>query len=413
MFFVYRILINIFILISPFLILIRIIKKKEDKIRFIEKFAISSKKRPKGSLIWFHCASVGETMSVIPLIKYFEKNININNILLTTSTISSANLVKKYKFKKLIHQFYPIDHTFLTNKFLKYWKPNVAIFLESEIWPNMFNNLKKYEIDLVLLNARITKKTFDNWMLFKKSAIKIFRQIKFAFPQNKETEKYLKTLKINNIKFTGNLKFIENKSIFQNKLFKEISQKFKSKKIWVAASTHKGEEKIAAYVHMLMKKKIKNLVTIIIPRHIDRVQSIKRELRQLNLSINIHSKNKNLEKDTDIYLVDTFGESEVFYKLASTVFLGKSIMTSGGQNPLEPCRFGSRILHGPNTGNFKEIYILLKKLKISSKVVYPNDFIRNIKFKKDFGNAKKIKQLGIKVFEKNIIELNKIINDTI
>jgi len=312
MFFVYRILINIFILISPFLIIIRIINNKEDKIRFIEKFAISSKKRPKGNLIWFHCASIGETVSVIPLIKYFEKNININNILLTTSTISSANLVKKYKFKKLIHQFYPIDHTFLTNKFLKYWKPNVAIFLESEIWPNMFNNLKKYEIDLVLLNARITKKTFDNWMLFKKSAIKIFRQIKFAFPQNKETEKYLKTLKVNNIKFTGNLKFIENKSIFQNKLFKEISQKFKSKKIWVAASTHKGEEKIAASVHMLMKKKIKNLVTIIIPRHIDRIQSIKRELTQLNLSINIHSKNKNLEKDTDIYLVDTLESLKFF-----------------------------------------------------------------------------------------------------
>ena len=413
MFFVYRILINIFILISPFFIIIRIIKKKEDKIRFIEKFSISTKKRPMGNLIWFHCASVGETMSIIPLIRHFEKNKNIKNILLTTSTLSSANLIKKFKFKKLIHQFYPIDHTFLNNKFLSFWKPNIAIFLESEIWPNMFGNLKKNKIDLVLLNARITKKTFDNWMLFKKLAIKIFGQIKFAFPQNKKTENYLKTLKLKNIKFTGNLKFIENKLIFKKKPVKEIYQKFKSKKIWIAASTHKGEEEIAASTHILMRKKIKNLVTIIIPRHINRVNSIKSELEQLDLNINIHSKNKKLKKHTDIYLVDTFGETEVFYRLASTVFLGKSITALGGQNPLEPCRFGSKILHGPNIENFEEIYGLLKKMKISSKVTKPKDFIRNIKFRKDFSKAKKIKQFGTKIFKKNIIELSKIINEKI
>ena len=413
MFFFYRILINIFILIVPFLIIIRIINKKEDKKRFIEKLSIISKKRPKGSLVWFHCASVGETMSIIPLIRYFENKKNIKNILITTTTLSSAELIKRYKFEKLIHQFYPIDHEYLTEKFLKYWKPNIAIFLESEIWPNMFNNLEKKNIDLVLLNARITKKTFNNWLLFKKSAIKIFKKIKIAFPQNKKTRDFLKSLKVKNIKFIGNLKFIENKSIFQKKLFKEISQKFKSKKIWVAASTHKGEEKIAATVHLLMKKNIKNLITIIIPRHIDRIESINRELREMKLNITIHSKSKKLKKNTDIYLVDTFGESEIYYKLASTVFLGKSIKISGGQNPLEPCRFGARVLHGPNIENFKEIYSLLKKIKISSKVVEAKDFIRNIKFKKDFEKAKKIKQLGIEILKKNILELEKVINEKI
>ena len=134
--------------------------------------------------------------------------------MITSNTQSSSKIVKKHKFKKVIHQFFPIDTNYFSNKFLDFWSPSNAFFIDSEVWPNMISNLKKKEIPVTLLNGRITKKTFDNWMLVKKSAIKIFRQIKFAFPQNKETEKYLKTLKINNIKFTGNLKFIENKSIF-------------------------------------------------------------------------------------------------------------------------------------------------------------------------------------------------------
>ena len=135
MFFLYQVVITLIIIISPIIIIIRIFKKKEHKIRFKEKFSLSTSKKLNGNLIWFHGSSVGEIMSIIPLIKYYEKKKNINQILLTSSTLSSSKIIKKFKFKKTIHQFYPIDQIFFTNKFLNYWRPNIAIFVESEIWP--------------------------------------------------------------------------------------------------------------------------------------------------------------------------------------------------------------------------------------------------------------------------------------
>ena len=168
------------------------------------------KKKNKGKLIWFHGASVGEVLSIIPLIKYYEKNNDVNQILITTSTLSSSKVLKKFKFKKTIHQFYPIDHFIFVNSFLNYWKPNIAIFMESEIWPCMFKNLKQKNIPLILLNARITKKTFNRWLKFKNFTKSILNNIKIAYPQNKETKLYLKKLNVKKIKFIGNLKFAEN-----------------------------------------------------------------------------------------------------------------------------------------------------------------------------------------------------------
>lgn len=143
MFIVYQLITSFIILFSPIIILIRIFKKKEDKIRFKEKFCFFSKKRNQGKLIWFHGSSVGEIMSVLPIINEYEKNNSIKRILITSSTLSSSKILEKLKFKKVIHQFYPIDHIYFSKKFLNYWKPSVAIFLESEIWPSMFTNLKK------------------------------------------------------------------------------------------------------------------------------------------------------------------------------------------------------------------------------------------------------------------------------
>ena len=159
MFFIYRILINLIILFSPLIVLVRIIKNKEDKFRFKEKFCFFSKKRGNGKLIWFHGSSVGEILSVIPLIEKLEKKKKIDKILVTSSSLSSSKVLSKFKLKKTIHQFFPIDSDFFTKKFLDYWKPSVAIFIESEIWPNMLMNIKKKKISLILLNARITKKS--------------------------------------------------------------------------------------------------------------------------------------------------------------------------------------------------------------------------------------------------------------
>ena len=191
MFFLYQIIVTIILLFSPIILIFRLIKKKEDKFRFREKLSVVTKNKTSGNLIWFHGASVGELLSIIPIIKYYEKKKYINQILITSSTVSSSKVLKKFKLKKTIHQFYPVDHIYLTNKFLKIWRPRLAIFIESEIWPSMFKSLENSNIPLILLNARLTKKTFDRWMKIKNFAISTFNKIKISFPQNKETKLFL------------------------------------------------------------------------------------------------------------------------------------------------------------------------------------------------------------------------------
>ena len=411
MFIVYQLITSFIILFSPIIILIRIFKKKEDKTRFKEKFCFFSKKRNQGKLIWFHGSSVGEIMSVLPIINEYEKNNSIKTILITSSTLSSSKILDKLKFKKVIHQFYPIDHIYFSKKFLNYWKPSVAIFLESEIWPSMFTNLKKNNIPLILLNARITKKTFLRWLKIKRFSQSIFNLISIAYPQNNETKLYLKKLNVKKIQGIGNIKYIENNKAQNKKVDKNLNKLFKNLKTCVAASTHNPEEVFAGEAHLLLKKKYKNFITIIIPRHVHRVNEISEQLKTLNLKIAKHSsKNKNLN-DVDIYIVDTFGESKKFYKIATTVFLGGSIINHGGQNPIEPARFGAKILHGPNIGNFKEVYKYLKNLKITKKITTPIELANSNIFKKDMKKVGKINYQGKIILKKTIKELNKLINN--
>tara|TARA_B100000902_G_scaffold397197_1_gene460263 strand:- start:851 stop:2101 length:1251 start_codon:yes stop_codon:yes gene_type:complete len=411
MFLLYQIVISILLIFSPIIILLRIFKNKEDKIRFVEKFSLISKKRSRGKLIWFHGASVGEILSIIPIIKNYEKKKSINQILITSSTLSSAKIIKKFKFKKTVHQFYPIDHYLFINKFLNYWRPNLAIFIESEIWPCMFNVLEKKKIPLVLLNARLTKKTFNRWMKVKNFTKTIFSKITIAYPQNFETNHYLKKIKTNKIKIIGNLKFTENDDEKKIDIDKNIKFKFKKKKVWVASSTHGMEEVFCAKTHLELKKKIKNLITIIIPRHVHRSKLIMSNLEKLNLKVVTHSsKNTNLV-NTDIYIVDTFGETKKFHKIGSSVFLGGSIIKRGGQNPLEAARYGARILHGPNVDNFKDVYKLLKNLKVSKKITTPKELANLITFKKNKKIGIKIKKIGAIILKKTIKELDSLIND--
>ena len=411
MFFAYRILINLIILISPIIILVRIIKNKEHKYRFKEKFCFFSKKRGGGKIIWFHGSSVGEIMSIIPIVEKLENNKSINKILITSSTLSSSKVLSKFKLKKTVHQFFPIDSKFLTEKFLRYWKPSIAIFIESEIWPNMLVNIKKKSIPLILLNARITKRSFMNWKMISSTAKILFNKFDICLPQNYETKKYLKSLGAKKIKLVGNLKFSESKTeknyIFNNK----VKKNFKSKKIWCAASTHNNEEEICAVAHQKLKKKYNNLLTIIIPRHIQRVEEIRNKLTKMSLKVQIHSDNKKINKDTEIYLVDTYGETKYFYNICKTVFLGGSIIDRGGQNPLEPVRFGCKILHGPNVQNFSEVYNLLNRYKLSYKLHNVNQLAVSIKksFNYNFNIAKKInklKKMGSDILNHTLIEIN-------
>ena len=365
MIFIYRIFINIILIFSPFIILFRIFKKKENLKSFLEKYCFFSKKKIIGNLIWIHVASVGELMSVIPLINKLENNKKIRQILITSTTVSSSKIFDKFKFKKTIHQFFPIDNNYLSMKFLKYWQPKLAIFVESEIWPNMLKNINKRSINHILLNARITKKTFKKWKKIDSFAKELFQSFNGVYPQNNETYNFLRKFKCKKIRKLGNLKYTNTLTRVADGIDKNL---YKKKIIWCASSTHGDEEVISSYAHIKIKKKITNLLTIIIPRHINRCDEIINSLKDLNLKIHLHSSKSKIPHDVDIYLVDTYGETKSFFKISKVVFLGGSIVEHGGQNPLEAARFGCKILHGKHISNFSEIYSILSKNNQSTKI---------------------------------------------
>tara|TARA_B100001540_G_scaffold316152_1_gene345263 strand:- start:106 stop:1353 length:1248 start_codon:yes stop_codon:yes gene_type:complete len=413
MLFFYRILVNLIFFISPIIIIYRILKKKEDPKRFLEKVGKFSKKNKSNNLIWFHGSSVGEILSIIPLIEKLEKRKNIKKILITTNTVSSAKIIKKLKLKKTFHQFFPLDTDFLVEKFLNHWKPKVVFFVESEIWPNMILKIKERKIPLILVNARITKKSFQNWKGFHYFSKTIFNKFDLCLGQNRKTCDYLKILGAKNIKKIGNLKFSESIYELKDKLKFKIRKKFQKKKIiFIAVSTHKGEELFCGKVHANLKKKYKNIISVIIPRHVHRAEEIKKELNSDKLNVHLHTSNKPINSKTDVYLVNTFGETKTFLKLSKTAFMGKSIYAKGGQNPLEAARLGNRIIHGPHIENFTEVYDFLKKQRISTKIKSYKD-LENlvIKFdnKKHYSQQiiKKLAYTGNQILLNNEKEINK------
>jgi len=409
MYFFYNILTTLAIIISPIIIIYRILKGKEDLKRVGEKFSIYSQKK-NNKKVWIHAASVGELMSIIPIIRKLEKNRKIKKILLSTSTTSSAKIFNRLKLKKTSHVYFPLDNNYIVKRFINYWQPKLAIFIDSEIWPNMFKNLYLKDIPIIIMNARITERSFNKWQIFPKFAKKVFGGISLALPQNLETLKYLKLLKVKNIKIAGNLKYYGQKNN-QDHVTKLLENKFRDFKVWCAASTHYNEEILIGKLHKKLKKKEKRLITIIIPRHISRTNEIKEALNKLNLSCISHSSNQKIQKNTDIYLVDSYGESSKFYNLTNVSFVGGSIIKHGGQNPLEPARLGNYIISGPNVKNFKEIYAFLNNLKMSSFssdiLKIENLILKKLKNKTPNKNIKKIIKIGNDVLEKNLFYINK------
>jgi 3-deoxy-D-manno-octulosonic-acid transferase len=416
MFFIYRLITNLILIFSPIIIIVRLFKKKEHPLRFKEKFGFYSKKIKygKGKLLWMHGASVGEILSIVPLIEKLEKNKEIKQILITSNTLSSSKILAKLKLKKTIHQFFPIDTNYHTDKFLDYWKPSIAIFVDSEIWPNMVKNIKRKQIALMLLNARITKKSFLRWKMFPLIAKEIFQEFDICLSSSVKSSQYLKILGAKKIKNIGNLKFTESENP-KNNLNIKLKNFFLTKKIWCASSTHNKEEIVCANVHKQIKTKYKNLLTILIPRHIDRTTKIVNQIKKLNLKIHLHNSKKKVDRNTDIYLVNSFGQTKSFFKICKTVFLGGSIIEHGGQNPLEAARFGCKILHGPHVWNFDEIYKLLQKKKISNKIINTNQLANEVSRilggKNENRNLElKIKNLGNKILNSTLNEVNVYIN---
>ena len=423
MHFWYKFFTYLFLSFAPTYLFLRKLRKKEHPTRYKEKVSQIKISRDQGFLIWLHVASVGEAMSILPLIENFEKEKKVDKILITTITLSSSKVLeKKYnQSKKVIHQFLPLDISKFVNKFLQHWSPNLCIFIDSEIWPNLIFHIKERKIPLLLVNARITKKSFDRWRLIKSYAKKIFEKFDLCIASNSESEKHLKILGSKNIKNYGNLKFAKLKLSNNYKLEEDLFLKIKNRKIWCAASTHPSEELFCAQTHLVIKEKYKNILTIIIPRHINRIAKITDEIKKLNLKVLVYNNFHEMDDDVDILLINTYGEALKFYEISKCVFLGKSLVQSlkkdSGQNPIEPARLGCKIFHGPNVSNFDEVYKFLKSLGISNEVFLPNEFgeilIKELKDKKEKNPLilKKIEDYGESALNNVLREIKIYINN--
>jgi len=422
MYYWYKFFTYLFYPIAPIYLYFRKIRKKEHPIRFKEKLSKINIERGNGFLLWFHVASVGEAMSILPLVDSCIKEKKIEKILLTSITLSSGTILEK-KFKenlKVNHQFLPLDINHLTNKFLNHWKPNLCIFIDSEIWPNLILNISKKKIPLLLINARITKKSFDRWKLVTNFSKKIFEKFDLCIASNKESENYLKILGAKNIKNYGNLKFSNVKSDLK-KLNTDFVNKISNRKVWCAASTHANEELICGKSHLEIKKNYKNILTIIIPRHIDRAKEINNSLSKLNLKVVFSSELNKLDENTDILLVNSYGEAIKFYNISKYAFIGKSLIKSlikdSGQNPIEPARLGCKIFHGPYVSNFNETYDYLKKLGVAKKINNSEELslslIQELKEDKPKNQeiSEKIENYGQSILNNVIMELKKYINN--
>jgi len=397
----YKLMVEIFYIPFVMLIFIRKFFGKEDKFKFKEKIFPNRKmKRPEGFVLWFHAASIGEFNSILPLVDFFLKEDKKYNILITTITLSSYNqLKKKYKNNnRIFHQFLPYDSIFLINNFLKNWKPDIVSFVDSEIWPNFILKIKKMNLPFVLLNARITKKTFIRWKILSNFANELFGSFTLSISSSKETAGYLDYLKAKNIKYFGNIKFcssINKSKKFDNSQFNSIDKK----KIWCAVSTHPGEEIFCANVHGIIKKSEGNILTIIIPRHTNRIKRISSNLKKMGFKVQVKNENDLIDRCAEIVLINYYGSVLKYLGVAKQIFIGKSLNKKlekiSGQNPIDAAKMGCHIYHGPYVYNFQEIYDYLDKEKFSEKINTPEvlaekltkNFSRNFEESaKDIGN---------------------------
>ena len=423
MFLVYKSLTSIFYPLLLLIIYFRKFVKKEDKERFKEKIFSShfNPKKENGTfLIWIHGASIGEITSIIPLVKELKNLRKEINFLITTTTMSSGILIEKYfsADKQIIHRYFPVDTPHLSRKFINSWMPNLVCFVDSEIWPNFINEIKKNKIPLILVNGRITEKTFKRWKIIRGFAEKIFSSFDICLASNKRSMIHLQNFKAKNVKYFGNLKFITNTNSSSN--LKDVNKFFLDKhKVWCAASTHNYEEEFCVNAHLEIKKVHKDVITIIIPRHINRIDKIHKKLKKFNIKIQILNDNDVINSDTEILLINSFGKLTQYFKYCKSVFIGKSILKKlisvGGQNPIEAAKFGCKIYHGPYVSNFDEVYEFLNNINVAEKIENFKEI--SLKITNDLNspkimnedNIKKIDNYGKEILKKTVAEFSKII----
>ncbi len=353
------------ILLFPFLelyLFFRVFKKKEDKSRLKERFGNPTKSRPEGQIIWLHAVSVGEANSSLILIDELLKFAPKTSILFTTTTLTSAKIISEKLPKwqgRVIHQFLPIDSYFCVKNFLDFWRPRAAIFVESEIWPNLIFEARKMGALTFLVNARMSEKSAKKWLLARLIGFRIFDYFATIFAQSEGDKKRLEKLTNQEVLLYGNLKSQAHNLEANEEKISDLKGKIGNRKFLVAVSTHAGEEEIILQVHDRLKNNFPDFLTIIVPRHPNRAQEIKNLCRSRKISQ--RSQSENISNSTEIYLADSLGEMGIFYSLQNFAFIGGSLLPIGGHNPFEAIKLGCAVISGSQVFNFAEIYRDLQK----------------------------------------------------
>jgi 3-deoxy-D-manno-octulosonic-acid transferase len=333
---------------------------KEDPARIKERMGVPSAERPQDKkLYWFHAASVGEAQSCLIMIHRLLAELSDAQILITTGTVTSAALIQKRMPQEAIHQYYPLDHPHWVSSFLDHWKPDCVIWMESELWPVMLENIKMRNIPAALMNARLSEKSYKRWRLAGKQAGKLLSTFNMCITQTQADTDYFKALGAINVVTGDNIKYSADPLPYNEKELLSLQEQLKERVYWVFASTHDGEEDMACRVHQRLVEKVPNLLTIIVPRHPERREEIKSQVKSYNLNVKTRTNGGHIiEKEDQIYLADTIGELGLFYKLTDIACIGRSFSHDGGggHNPIEAAQLDCAILHGPNVQNLQQIY---------------------------------------------------------
>jgi 3-deoxy-D-manno-octulosonic-acid transferase len=328
---------------------------KEDPVRYAERFGEPGLPRPEGPLVWIHAASIGEAFSVLRLIERLRSERPTLNVLVTTGTVTSAVLMGQRLPPGAIHQFVPVDRIPWVRRFLDHWHPDLALWVESEYWPNLLTETAARGIPMMLVNARMSPGSFARWLRFKPVFEPLIRSFAVCLAQNEDEAARLRALGARNVKVAGNLKHAASPLPYDQAQFAALNAALARRPRWVAASTHDGEEAAAGTAHRAMRPRHPGLLTIIVPRHPERAEIIAAMLRSNGLNVARRSLREPITPRTDIYLADTLGELGLFYRLAPVAFVGGSLVPRGGQNVLEPARLGCAVLAGPHMENFQAI----------------------------------------------------------
>lgn len=332
---------------------IRKAKGKEDLTRFPERMGYAGKPRPDGRLIWIHGASVGETLSALPLINKLSELYPAVRIMVTSGTLTSADLMAKRLPANAFHQFVPVDTPAAVKRFVDYWKPDAALWIESEFWPNLLSEIAAHKIPLILINGRVSDRSFERWRKFPAFCRELQGLFTKSFGQTDEDARRLRVLGAKDAACVGNLKFAAGDLPYDADEFAKLEKQIANRPCWIAASTHEGEEEQLAFVQNALKTK--NALMILAPRHPKRGDEIEKLLKPAGLSVARRSRGEDIAPDTAVYLADTIGEMGLFYRLAQIAFVGGSLVAFGGQNIIEPARLGKAVVCGKYMMNFKEI----------------------------------------------------------